>query len=451
MPDRAADAAKWQAALRLNPRDRIAWHNLAAAEGDLGRHERSEAAARHALALGIKAPETRLVLARALLGLRRLEESRRMFEETLELNPRYAEAHRDLAQLLWMETGDVALALRKLEGALAAYPGDPRLELVRAIVLEYAGDAERALSCAEAALGAAPDDVALLRQAARLLAHAGDTPRAWQLAGRASALAPSDRMARITLCEAALADGRADEAEASASGLYGEDPTDQYALALLATSWRILADARYGRLYDYGSRVDVQRLGTPPAWGSSDEWLRALAAELEGLHCFRSHPLEQSVRWGSQLPLAAAEMERPIIATLFSAIAGELDRYRARLGQGEDPVRARNSGGAQLSGAWSIRLESGGHHTDHVHQGWFSSACYIVVPANVAESAGSAHAGWLRFGKPGIPTRPAIEADHFVRPEPGRLVLFPAYMWHGVEPFEGPEARLSVAFDVVPA
>ncbi len=60
-------------------------------------------------------------------------------------------------------------------------------------------------------------------------------------------------------------------------------------------------------------------------------------------------------------------------------------------------------------------------------------------------------AGWLRFGRPAIKTEPPLAADHFVKPEPGLLVLFPAYMWHGVEPFESDRARLSVAFDVVPA
>jgi hypothetical protein len=31
------------------------------------------------------------------------------------------------------------------------------------------------------------------------------------------------------------------------------------------------------------------------------------------------------------------------------------------------------------------------------------------------------------------------------------LALFPAYMWHGVVPFEDERPRLTVAFDVVPA
>jgi len=54
-------------------------------------------------------------------------------------------------------------------------------------------------------------------------------------------------------------------------------------------------------------------------------------------------------------------------------------------------------------------------------------------------------------GAPSFATTPPLGADHHVKPERGRLVLFPAYMWHGVEPFESEEPRLSVAFDVVPA
>jgi hypothetical protein len=77
---REEDRARHAASVRANPNDRVAWHNLAAAEGDLGRMAESEAAARRALALGISAPETRLVLARALQSLCRLDEAERAFE-----------------------------------------------------------------------------------------------------------------------------------------------------------------------------------------------------------------------------------------------------------------------------------------------------------------------------------------------------------------------------------
>ena len=79
-----------------------------------------------------------------------------------------------------------------------------------------------------------------------------------------------------------------------------------------------------------------------------------------------------------------------------------------------------------------------------------SSACYIALPPSIGNgtSATSGQAGWLRFGRPGVKTLPLLDADHYVKPRPGLLVLFPAYMWHGVEPFESEQPRLSVAFDV---
>ena len=175
--------------------------------------------------------------------------------------------------------------------------------------------------------------------------------------------------------------------------------------------------------------------------------------ELQALHSFHTHPLHQSVRGGSQLPLQSAELARPLIAMLFGTIDTAIRNYVAQLSPGSDPVRARNSGAATLTGAWSVRLRSGGHHTDHVHpHGWLSSACYIALPPTIGNgNATPVHAGWLRLGRPGVKTLPALGADHYVKPRAGLLVLFPAYMWHGVEPFESDQPRLSVAFDLVPA
>jgi hypothetical protein len=84
-----------------------------------------------------------------------------------------------------------------------------------------------------------------------------------------------------------------------------------------------------------------------------------------------------------------------------------------------------------------------------VHQeGWLSSACYIDLPPAV-EAEG--HQGWIKFGEPGAPTQPKLAPEHFVKPEPGLLVLFPSYMWHGTVPFSGEASRLTTAFDLVPA
>ena len=320
MNSRAADAAKLRTLLAAQPNDRVAWHNLAAAEGDLGHAGESEAAARRSIALGIAAPETRLVLARALQLQRKLDEAESMFKKAIALRPAYAEAHRDLAQLVWMRTGRADHALRKLEQALRDAPEHAGLHLVKATVLEFAGDVASALEAAQTGLRHAPDDVALLNRAAHLSSQSGDAQRALAFAERAARLAPADPATQISICEALLAVGRIPEAEAQAAKICVAQPLNQYAIALRATAWRLLGDARYPALADYDSLVDVQTLDTPPGYSNLDGFLRELAEELDALHSFRTHPLDQSVRGGSQLTLLPPELARPLINALFESI-----------------------------------------------------------------------------------------------------------------------------------
>jgi hypothetical protein len=41
-----------------------------------------------------------------------------------------------------------------------------------------------------------------------------------------------------------------------------------------------------------------------------------------------------------------------------------------------------------------------------------------------------------------------LDPLHMIRPQPGRLALFPSTMFHGTRPFPAGE-RMTVAFDVV--
>lgn len=451
MSSRAADAERMRQQLRIAPNDRIAWHNLAAAEGDLGHAVEAEAAARRAIALGLEAPETRLVLARALQSQRKLDDAEEAFCDAIARRPAYVDAHRDLAQLVWMRSGEADRALVRVDRALRAAPREAGLHLVRSTVLEFAGDVDAALASTEAGLARVPGHKELLRQAAHLAALLGQVDRAIAFAEQAVRGAADGSPERMAWCEALLAAGRVEDAEPVAAALVAALPNNQYAIALQGIVWRMRGDPRYRWLFDYRHLVGVQKLEAPAGWPSLDAFLADVAAELESMHAFGAHPLQQSLRGGSQLHLQAPELERPLIAALFGAISVAVRRHLAVLGAGEGPMRSRNRGTAIFTGAWSVRLRSGGYHTDHVHPlGWLSSACYIALPDAIGSGAEGHRAGWLRFGQPAIPTRPALAAEHYVRPEPGLLALFPSYMWHGVEPFEDEKPRLAVAFDVVP-
>jgi tetratricopeptide (TPR) repeat protein len=427
------------------PKSGVAEHNLAGALGDTQRFAESEAATRRAFAKGLDAPETWLVHGRALLGQARFDAAAAAYCEALRRRPVYAEAHGDLAQLLWMQNEDAAAASAGLRDAIAANPELLLLRLQLARFLEYAGDVPAALATLQPAMSV-PGDPGLNIAASQLLVHS-DPAAALEHAARAYAAWPGDSLAGVAFCAANLAVGRADVAAVVAQNLHARSPLDQHAIGLQATAWRILGDPRYRELHDYARVVKSWRIDTPPGWRDLNAYLADLRKSLERLHPLPGHPVGQSLRRGSQTLQGLDKVDDPVISAFFRAIDGPIQRHIAALGTGTDPLRVRANGSYRFNGVWSVRLRSSGYHTNHLHpKGWISSACYIALPGAVERG----NEGWIKFGEPGIPTAPRLAAEYMVKPEPGLLVLFPSYMWHGTVPFSGDEHRLTAAFDLLP-
>lgn len=442
--DEAIDV--YRRGVQIAPRSAVAEHNLAATLGDAEHFPQAEAAARRAFAKGIDAPQTWLTLARALQGQDRFAEAEQAYHQAIRRLPDDADAHADLAQLIWMRTEDAAAAGEAVSAAIAAHPGNARLSAAKAKLLEYAGDFEAAYGVLNQAITGHETDSALHVQASHLIARS-DPERALAHAERAASLSPESAEALNALCLANLAVGRAQAAADQAARLRQRAPLDQQAVALQATAWRLLGDPRYEELHDYETLVRSWTIDTPPGWASLEVFLADLAASLAKRHPLRAHPVGQSLRQGTQTQQRLDRSDDPVIRSFFQTIDGPIRRHMDALGAGSDPARARNTGAYRIEGAWSVRLRPDGYHADHLHaRGWLSSACYVALPQAVERG----HEGWLKFGQPGVPTRPALGPESFVKPEPGKLVLFPSYMWHGTVPFTGDEPRLTIAFDLLP-
>ncbi len=432
------------------PTSAVAEHNLAALLGDLHRNAEAVGAAERARAKGGDAPETWLVLGRALQGERRLDEAQAAFGEALRRRPGWHEPLRDLAQLIWMRTGDVEAALSPVQSALARWPQHPVLTALAAKVETYGGRPEAAYARLAAACEIAGRSSPDLELAASNAAAGLRRPdRALDHAENALRLERTNVTAAVLACDAWLGLGQPQATARMAERLLQIRPDDQEVLARLATAWRLLGDQRYDVLYDYDSLVRAYTLDTPPGWPDLRSYLADLSAALNAVHGFGAHPFDQSLRGGTQTAEDLRGHADPAIAAFFIAIDGPIRRHMAHLGGGDDPHRRRNTGDYAIAGAWSVRLRPNGFHVDHIHpMGWLSSACYLQLPASVG---GGGREGWIKFGEPGVPTSPSLPPEHFVRPEPGTVVLFPSYMWHGTVPFSGEETRLTAAFDVVPA
>lgn len=443
---KAESLAVYQAAAAVAPDSAATAHNVAAGLGDAGRNAETVIEAERAFRLGLDAPETWLVYGRALQGLQRLDDAQSAFERALARRPTYGDAARDLGQLIWMRGGTAIAALAAVDAALALAPHDPALALVKTRMLGHVIDEAAALDHARSALVVMPGDPNLALELSRL--SLGVAPhQAHDLAQQVLSQFPDSPGALRALCQARLALGEAAGAAQVATTLLDRDDRDQQAIADLASAWRLAKDPRGAELYDYDRMVRAQALDTPPSWSRLEDYLVDLRAALNSLHAWKAHPLEQSLRGGSQTAQNLTLSDDPAIRGFFTAIKGPIRAYRDALGPGQDLLRRRNRGADHVHGAWSVRLAPRGFHVDHIHpEGWLSSASYIDVPDAVRDT--ETKAGWLRFGQPATPV-PGLVAEHFVRPEPGLLALFPSYMWHGTVPFDGDQPRMSLAFDLI--
>jgi uncharacterized protein (TIGR02466 family) len=246
--------------------------------------------------------------------------------------------------------------------------------------------------------------------------------------------------------------GKPEEALAHIMAARAARPMDQAWIAHEASAYCALRRPEFARLYDFSHMVRAYELPAPAGFASAQAFNEALTERLRRMHQLKAHPIDQSLVNGTQTAKSLLESDDPLILGFLASVDQVLRQYIAEMPNDPDhPFWSRkpSSGRAKLKGCWSVRLHSGGYHVNHVHpEGWISSAYYAVVPPETAGA--NDHQGWIQFGAPRWPT-PGVEAGHFVEPTPGRLVLFPSYMWHGTIPFQTGTERMTIAFDAVPA
>jgi uncharacterized protein (TIGR02466 family) len=104
----------------------------------------------------------------------------------------------------------------------------------------------------------------------------------------------------------------------------------------------------------------------------------------------------------------------------------------------------------KLDSLWVNLLQSGGHHSAHIHpRSILSGTLYVEVPAG---------SGGIRFEDPRLPmmmaapTRPAEASEPLrpfvtVAPSPGTLLLWESWLRHEVLPGTAKGERLSISFN----
>ncbi|MGD9979886.1 MAG: 2OG-Fe(II) oxygenase family protein [Hyphomonadaceae bacterium] len=446
--DRLEEAlASADAALKLKPGNVVAQHGRALTLSRLGRYADSLATFDSLVARGVAAAPLWLNRGVALLGLTRVEEAEAAFADGVKRWPQDQGLQNALASTRWMR-GEGATFARDYEDAVARYPDALFLRLGCADLLRRADQREQSEAVLREGLRRAPDDPQIQGALGVVLDEMDRTAEALPLLTRAVAGLPQLPFMRGNLISALLRLSRAQEALRQIEPLRAAQPYNGDWIAYQAMAWRQLSDARYHWLCDYELMVRGYDLEAPPGYATMAEFNAALRETLDRMHVLETHPLDQSLRHGSQTTRSLLTIDEPVIKQYLQALEAPIRAYIATMQDPDHPWSGRKSERFKLAGCWSVKLRAKGYHINHLHpEGWISSAYYVSLPE--VTRSGESQEGWIKFGEPRWPT-PGCTIEKVVQPKEGRLVLFPSYMWHGTIPFSAGE-RMTAPFDVVPA
>ena len=358
-------------------------------------------------------------------------------ERILSRSPHWVDGHVHLAKLRWAQ-GDRENFARSFEAAVEAMPQN--LELWRQYIIALLHAARWDDVLAVIAKGRAAIGEQLLFAANEAIAYAeiAEFDKAEEL------FAPlrdvEDGTVQVRRVRHYLRWGRPADADAVIGKWTGRPEAFMF-WPYASIAWRMLDDPRWQWLEGEEGLVGVYDIADrlPP--------IELLADTLRRLHTLSGQPLEQSLRGGTQTDGDIFTHIDPVLVSLREAIRATVAEHASNLPPRDDghPLLRHPRSPIRFSGAWSVRLSSGGYHANHVHPvGWISSALYLVLPQDV----GKGDAGFLTLGDPTAPNfEIGVGPFRTIEPKVGRLALFPSYMWHGTRPF-GEGERLTVAFDV---
>ncbi|TKD51325.1 tetratricopeptide repeat protein [Sphingomonas baiyangensis] len=443
--DRLDEAiAAFARSLAIRPDHVATLHNLAAALRMSGDPTRAAALLERCIALDGAAADSHYLLGNCRQDLGAVDDAAAAYRAAIRAHPTHRAAHDSLNRLLW-DHGRTSEYLASYGAALARDPNDAGLLADLGQRLNLGGRTADTIALLGDAVARGISDSEVRHRLGQALCAEGRTAE-----GLAQLDAAAIHPARLDAARARIAAGDGKGALASLEPVLAACPDDSQAIGYAMLGWRLTGDRR-ADLFDGRAQVCDFALEPAPAWGGVAAFNARLETVLARLHRAEQHPLEQTLRGGTQTMGDLFADPAPEIAEIRRLIEAAVARYIADLPDDPDhPLLRRKASGFGFAGSWSVRLAAQGFHLDHVHsEGWISSVYYVALPPSVAARTGDR--GWLRLGHSGL-LPPGIEPEPLlVRPAVGKLVLFPSYLYHGTIPFDDAGAtRTTIAFDIVP-
>ena len=226
-------------------------------------------------------------------------------------------------------------------------------------------------------------------------------------------------------------------------------PTYQSAIACKVAILRRLGRKESARdLLDLQRDVLCRTLNAPGGYADLESFNKALVERVLAEPTLKYEREGNATRQGAHTGVLDTEKPGPL-RDLVMMIEGVVRDYLEDLPfLSGHPLRGRCPARWKLQ-IWAVVMDRGGHQVAHAHDdGYLSGVYYPSVPNSVS---GGGEAGCLELGRPADKLAGQEEHDvRLIRPEPGRLIVFPSYCVHRTIPLETSGTRISIAFDMVP-
>jgi tetratricopeptide (TPR) repeat protein len=395
-------------------------------------------------------PELLFNMGCAYYDLNDKEQAVRCLQHALELKPDYVDAHEALNKLYW-EDGDKDRFLQSYRQSLKQAPNSVALQYSHVAMLMMAKQYEDAQQALEDAIVKIGKEHVFLHALAVLKSKKHRNEEVLTLLKECVAQQENNTRYQIDIAnyyiqhfDYQLALQHLEKAALIA-------PLNQEVWAYKGICWRLMGDARASWLNNYHNFIQAELLDVPAGYDDLPQFLQVLRQELTKMHRTKHQPLDQSVMGGTQTVGRLLSEPAQVIKDFKTVLEKRINNYLDNLPKDANhPFLNRITGQFEFSGSWSVSLNSGGFHINHMHpEGWLSCCTYIDVPQELSPDDVQ-KSGWIKFGETSLELDDRETVGKEVCPQQGLCVLFPSYFWHGTNPFKAESQRMTIPCDIMP-
>ena len=444
-----AAAQTLQKVLALNPEYYLAWNLLGKTLIKLNRMEHAVKAFRKAVKLKPEVAEFHHNLGQGLAHQGFLSEAATSLKQAVALDPKYASAYQGLGRVL-LEQSYFEKAAPVLLEAVRLQPNSSESQGLLGISLNRLGRTKQALKHLQQALKLNDKNAQALSEYGRVLEKAGEREQALRTYRQALTLNPDDSDTLTRLCEMLMDDRRYNNVITLCDQALQRMPGHA-----ATVSYKIMAHLGNGgnqipvaQLMDFDRFLSVVDLPSHGGYPNVKALNSALADKILDHPSLQQYGAEGLTRFGRNTTDILTGRDGPF-ASVAAGIRKAVESYLADLEQDDHPFVLGTPTAWRLTG-FGVVIEEQGIEAPKIRtHSWLSGIYFVRLPTLIESS--QKNPGWVEFGRPNredLQSAPYLHRQ--IRPEEGRLFLFPSYFFHNNLPFESELERVTIRFDVRP-